>query len=511
MSPSSANSLAEAGMRAAACWAERPALSFGDQTSTYQELHQQTCRLAGGFRELGLGEGSRLAVMIPNCPEFVLTYMAASHVGATVVPVPALLGAEEVAYILNDVGAQAMVVAEELAAIGHGAAQQADTVEALVVCGDTPEPDAACFGELMEATEPLVEPAAVSAEMPAVIIYTSGTTGKPKGAVLTHRNLLANVEACRQAISISEEDVFVTVLPLFHSFGATVSMLLPMFCGCHNVLLPGFSALHTVEAIQQNRATLVAGVPTMYALMMQVTDAGGYDLSSLRFAVSGGAALPDEVCVSFEQTYGVPIIEGYGPTEASPVVSVNPIDGRRKLGSVGLPLPGVETVIADDDMAELPVGAIGEICVRGPNVMTRYHNAEELTNETLVNGWLRTGDMGKLDEDGYLYIVDRKKDLIIVGGINVYPREVEDCIAGMAQVAEVAVVGAPSKLRGEVVAAYVVLREGAEASAQQIIDHCRRHLAPYKVPKQVRFADGLPKSPIGKVLKQMLRSASSIE
>jgi len=511
MSPSTTSSLAEAGVRAATCWADRPALTSGGETSTYRELHQQIARLAGGLGSLGIGEGSRLAIMIPNSPEFILTYMAASHVGATVVPVPSLLGVEEVAYILGDVGADAMVVAEQLAPVAHAAMQQADTAKTLIVCGDAPEPDAVGFAELMASAEPLTEPATIAAETPAAIIYTSGTTGRPKGAVLTHRNLLTNVEACRQAISISEEDIFVTVLPLFHSFGATVSMLLPMFCGCHNVLLPGFSALHALQAIERHRATIVAGVPTMYALMMQVRDASAHDLSSLRFVVSGGAALPDEVCLGFEKTHGAPIIEGYGPTEASPVVSVNPIDGRRKVGSVGLPLPGVEIMIADDDMAELPAGEIGEICVRGPNVMAGYHNADELTKATLVNDWLRTGDVGKLDEDGYLYIVDRKKDLIIVGGINVYPCEVEDCIARMAQVAEVAVAGAPSELRGEVVAAHVVVKEGAECTAQQVIDHCRQHLAPYKVPKHVRFADELAKSAIGKVLKQELKSDSEIK
>jgi len=511
MSPSITSTLAEAGVRAAARWADRPALTFGDATSTYQELHQQIARLAGGLGKLGIGEGSRLAIMIPNSPEFVLTYMAVSHVGATVVPVPSLLGVEEVAHIIGDVGADAMVVAEELAPIAHAAVQQADTVETLIVCADAPGSDAVSFAELMASADPLTEPATIAAETPAVIIYTSGTTGRPKGAVLTHRNLLANVEACRQAISISEEDIFVTALPLFHSFGATVSMLLPMFCGCHNVLLPGFSALHTLQAIERHRATMVAGVPTMYALMMQVKDADACDLNSLRFVVSGGAALPDEVCLGFEAIHGAPIIEGYGPTEASPVVSVNPIDGRRKIGSVGLPLPDVEIMIADDDMAELPAGDIGEICVRGPNVMAGYHNADDLTKATLVNSWLCTGDVGKLDEDGYLYIVDRKNDLIIVGGINVYPREVEDCIARMPQVAEVAVVGAPSELRGEVVTAHVVVKEHAECTAQQVIDHCREHLAPYKVPKQVRLADELAKSAIGKVLKQELKSYSDIK
>ncbi len=511
MPPTTASSLGEAGVQAATRWPDRPALTFGDQTWTYQELHRQIAALAAGLQSLGIGQGSRLALMMPNSPEFILTYMAAVYGGATVVPVPALLGVEETAYIIADVEADAMVVAERLAPIGHAAVRQAGSHTKLVLCGDAPDVDAIGFDELMGAGEPLPGPANVGPDTPAVLIYTSGTTGRPKGAILTHRNLLANVASCRRAINISHDDVFVTILPLFHSFGATVCMLLPLFSGCHNALLPAFSALDTLQAVRHYRATVLVGVPTMFAVMTQVKNPQDHDLSSLRFVVSGGAALPEDVYTAFEALYGVPVLEGYGPTEASPVVSCNPIDGVRKVGSVGPPLPGVEVIIADDDITPLPVGQVGEICVRGENVMVGYHNAEELTDATLVNGWLRTGDLGKLDEDGYIYIVDRKKDLIIVAGINVYPREVEDCIAQMPQVAEVAVVGAPSRLRGEVVAAHVVLQEDARCTVQEVVEHCRRHLAPYKVPKQVRFADELVKSPVGKVLKHVLRNETAIE
>jgi len=509
MPVSSAENLHTASDLAATIWAERPALTFGDATLSYRQLRKTVSHVAGGLKKLGIGPASRVAIMMPNCPEFVITYIAVVANGATVVPVPPLLGVAEVSYVLADVEADALVVSEALLPVGRPALEQSRADARLIVCGDGTTEGAASFAELMACDTPLHEPVDMDPNTPAVIIYTSGTTGRPKGAMLTHTNLLANVNSCRQAIEVSSDDIFVTVLPLFHSFGATVCMLLPLLSGCHNVMLPGFSAIHTLEAIARWSATLFIGVPTMFALLMQVKNPDACDLSSVRCGFSGGAALPDEVSHGFEQLYGVPIIEGYGPTEASPVVSVNPLDGTRKVGSVGLPLPDVEVMIADDELHPFPANEVGEVCVRGPNVMAGYYRADELTRETLVNGWLRTGDLGRIDEDGYLYIVDRKKDLIIVGGINVYPREVEDCIGLVSEVAEVAVVGAPSRLRGEIVAAHIVLHESQQCTAEQVIAHCRQHLAPYKVPKEVHFSSALPKSPIGKVLKNVLRAGSA--
>ena len=507
----SADNLHTASHLAATIWAERPALTFGDATLTYEQLGETVARVAAGLKQLDIGPSSRVAILMPNCPEFVITYIAVVANGATVVPMPPLLGVAEVTYVLSDVEADALVVSEQLVPVGAAAVRHSRCVKHLIVSGDGAEEATALLADLMACDQPLLEPVDTDPDTPAVIIYTSGTTGRAKGAILTHGNLLANVNSCRQVIEVSSDDVFVTVLPLFHSFGATACMLLPMLSGCHNVILPGFSAMQTLEAITRWSASLFIGVPTMFALMMQVKDPGAYDLSSLRCGFSGGAALPDDVCHGFEELYGVPLIEGYGPTEASPVVSVNPLDGTRKVGSVGLPVPGVEVMIADDDGQPLATDEVGEVLVRGPNVMAGYHRANQLTRETLVKGWLCTGDLGKLDEDGYLYIVDRKKDLVIVGGVNVYPREVEDCIALMPQVAEVAVVGIPNRLRGELVAAHIVLHESQECTAEDVIGHCRQHLAPYKVPKEVHFTSELPKSAIGKVLKHELRAGSATD
>jgi long-chain acyl-CoA synthetase len=503
--PVSATTLGEACEWVAERKPDRPALVCGQHSVTFAELLGAVRAVAGGLAELGVAPGDRVGLMMPNCPQFVITYLGITYLGATVVPIPSLLGVEEAAYILADSGARVVVAHDALAEVARGAAAQAG-VATLITTGEPANSSEFTLQQAMAMGAPAAAAAQMPADAPAVLIFTSGTTGKPKGAILTHGNLLANCDSCRCAIRVSGEDTFVSILPFFHSYGATVSMLLPLFCGSKNVLMPQFLALETLQAVQAHRATIVAGVPTMYAVMLQIKEPGALDVSSLRFVVSGGAALPTEVCLGFERAFGVPIVEGYGPTEASPVVSCNPTDGSRKIGSVGPPLPGVEVMIADDDMNALALGQIGEICVRGPNVMTGYHNASELTAQTIVDGWLRTGDLGRLDEDGHLYIVDRKKDMVIVGGINVYPREVEECIQRMHSVAEVAVVGKPSRLRGEVVAAYVVPTEGLECSAQQVISHCREHLAPYKVPKQVYFIDGLPKSAIGKVLKGQLRA-----
>ncbi len=502
--PVSAATLGEASEWVARRYPDSTALMCGQHSMTYAELIGAVRALAGGLREIGVNPGDRVGLMMPNCPQFVISYLAVTYLGATVVPIPSLLGVEEAAYILDDSGARLLLCHEALAQVARGAAQSARVAQ-LVTTGEPTDTSEFTLNAVMAMGTPATAPEPVAADVPAVLIFTSGTTGRPKGAILTHSNLLANCDSCRRAIRITGEDTFVSILPFFHSYGATVSMLLPLFCGAGNVLMPQFLALETLQAVAAHRATVIAGVPTMFAVMLQIKDPGAVDVSSLRFAVSGGAALPREVCMGFQRAFGVPVVEGYGPTEASPVVSCNATDGSAKMGSVGPPLPDVEVIIADDQMNPLETGQVGEVCVRGPNVMPGYHNAEELTAQTIIDGWLRTGDLGKLDDDGHLYIVDRKKDMIIVGGINVYPREVEECIERLQSVAEVAVVGKPSRLRGETVAAFVVPAQGAQPSAQDVISHCRQHLAPYKVPRQVHFIEQLPKSAIGKVLKGRLR------
>jgi long-chain acyl-CoA synthetase len=346
---------------------------------------------------------------------------------------------------------------------------------------------------------------------PAVCIYTSGTTGRPKGALLSHHNLMVNCRQISQVLHIDLHDAFLCVLPLFHSFAGTVCQNASLFCGAKTVLMELFHPTRTLEAIEKYRITLFAGVPTMYGAMLQFSATQPFDYSSVRLNVSGGAPMPVALMQAFEQKFKTIIIEGDGPTECSPVTSVNPPEGIRKPGSVGLPLPGVEIKIFDDNDRELSTDEIGEIVVRGENVMLGYHNLPEATAEAMKSGWYHTGDIGKIDSDGYIYILDRKKDMIIVGGINVYPREVEELLYTHPAIKDAAVIGTPDPLRGEEVLAVVVLKQEAAATEREILAFCREHLANYKVPRKVLFRDSLPLGGTGKVLKRLLRKELDLE
>ena len=387
--------------------------------------------------------------------------------------------------------------------------EQVPSLRTLIVAGESQLEDAIGLQHLISsyADQPLCSDSAQPQD-PAVLIYTSGTTGRPKGAVLSHSNLLANACSCRDIMGVSGQDKLLAVLPLFHSFGATVCMILPLIAGAGIVLQTNFAPLQVLEAIATHNVTILPGVPSMFAVLTACHTDQEYDLSSLRLSVSGGAPLATEVLTGFRQRYGVPLVEGYGPTEASPVVTVNPPKGVQKPGSVGVPIPGVEVRIIDEASNDLPSGEVGEIAVAGDNVMQGYWNNPQATAAAIRDGWLYTGDLGKIDSDGYLYIVDRKTDMIIVGGTNVYPRELEQVITQMPQVSEVAVLGMPDALRGERIKAVVVLSEEVALSAEQLRTHCRQHLAAFKVPHIVEFRDSLPKSHLGKILKRELRETS---
>ena len=339
----------------------------------------------------------------------------------------------------------------------------------------------------------------------AVILYTAGTTGRPKGVALSHANLASNARAAASLYELDRTAWALMVLPLSHSYGLTV-MNAGSILGTKGVLLRWFNPEAVLEAIQRYRVESMSGVPTMFVYLLHYPDAGRFDTTSMRAWGSGAAALPIEIVEPFEQKFGGRILEGYGLTEASPVVSAHRYSGVRKLGSVGPPLPGVEVAILDEADAVVMTGQIGEVCVRGANVMQGYYRLPEETALALRAGWLHTGDMGKLDADGYLFIVERKKDLIIRGGFNIYPREVEEALYAHPAVAEAAVVGMRDPLMGEEVLAFVALKAGASAEAAALIEFCQSRLAKYKCPKQVRFVDALPKSPIGKILRKELRS-----
>jgi long-chain acyl-CoA synthetase len=490
----------------AAAHPARPALRLGELTLSYGELDALVTALAANLVKHGVQPGDRIALLFPNCPQFVIAYYAITRAGAIANPLNCLLGPGEVATILRDSGARLLLAHEALAPLAHAAQGHLPTLEQVIISGS---PAASSDPTFEDWLRPPAEPVTLPAGRPqdvAVLVYTSGTTGVPKGAMLTHQNLLANALACRDTILVGPEDCFATVLPLFHSFGATVCMILPILLGACSLHIPRFQAAALLDTLRTSGATVFPAVPSMLALLLKVKDRSEDRLPALRLAVSGGAPLPLAVLQGFEDRFGVPLLEGYGPTEASPVVSVNPLVGTRKPGSVGPPLPGVEVAIRAEDGRWLATGEVGEICVRGPNVMAGYWQHLEATAEVIHDGWLLTGDMGKLDEEGYLYILGRQKDMIIVGGMNVYPREIEDVALTHPAVAEAAAVGVSHTLKGEVPRLFVVLREGAAATEQTLLDHCRAHLAAFKCPEAVHFIAELPRTATGKVMKNALLS-----
>jgi long-chain acyl-CoA synthetase len=493
--------------RSAEKFGDRTALLAGDRLMSYSELWESVLQLGAALRRSGVTPGERVGVMLPNVPAFVQAYFGILAAGATVVPFNTLYKPAEIRYLLEHATIQRILSSGIfLRGIEEAAKHLTFPVHAIPLdaASDPLEPKrlGAAPGYRSERALADLRPADV-----AVCLYTSGTTGQPKGALLTHRNLVSNIESFHQIAPCDDRDRFVCVLPLFHSFAATVVMLFPLSIGASIVLEPRFVPEQVLRSMAEKNATILTAVPSMYAMWTQLAPLE-VDLSSTRFAVSGGAPLPIEVLHRFEARYGVPIYEGYGLTEASPVLTENPPLGHRKVGSVGRPLPGVELRIVDGAGKEVPAGEIGEIVARGPNIMQGYLNRPEDTAEVLRDGWLSSGDLGRCDADGYFYIVDRKKDLIIVGGLNVYPREVEEILTTHPAVAEVAVVGIPDSMRGEIPKAYVVLRPGAAASRQAVLRFARERLASFKVPREVEFCEGLPRTTSGKVLRQHLGSAA---
>jgi long-chain acyl-CoA synthetase len=486
---------------------DRSAMVFRERRLTYQALDAEARRLAAVLRLAGTQPGDRAILVCPNLPEFGIGYLGALMAGATVVPLNPLLKTEEVRYILEDSGATAMVCLQSslpvLRAARSGMARRVP-----IVLLDAPTEAGSDDFSLPAAPEGMPGPdaPALGTDDVAVCLYTSGTTGRPKGALLTHRNLIANLESFRAVLHVTEEDVFLAVLPLFHAYGATVLFLEPLSLGATIVVEPRFAPDVILRAIAQHRVSLFAGVPSMYAVLAATPRPPG-DFSRWRLCISGGAPLPPTVVNAFEAAHGTPIYEGYGPTECAPVLTVNPPFGTRKVGSVGPPIPQVELQVVDDRGDPVPPGAVGEIVARGPNVMRGYLNRPAETAEAMRGGWYHTGDLGRVDEDGYYYIVDRKTDLILVGGLNVYPSEIERVLCDHPHVAEAAVIGVPDPIRGEAPKAFVIPRDGREIGAQDLLQWCRQRLANYKVPRSIVVVPDLPRTVTGKILKSEIRSA----
>jgi long-chain acyl-CoA synthetase len=469
------------------------ALKLDDVEVTYSMLDEGSARVAGLLKKGGLEPGDRVGIMLPNVPYFGPIYYGILRAGGVVVPMNPLLKGREVAYYLSDNGAKAMFafnMFEEAATKGS----EEVGAECHIV-----EPGA--FEKVLAEAEPDHDVADRDESDTAVLLYTSGTTGKPKGAELTHANLTRNAKISQGLFDTGPDDVVLGALPLFHSFGQTCGLNATMVAGGTITMIPRFDPDKALEIIERDKVTVFEGVPTMFSAMLHSN--AEHDTSCLRVCASGGSAMPGEVLRAFEEKFDCKVLEGYGLSETSPVASFNHPDRERKVGSIGTPIEGVEMRLVDDDRNEVDEGEVGEIAIRGHNVMKGYWDREEETAEAIDDdGWFYTGDMAKRDDEGYYFIVDRKKELIIRGGYNVYPREIEEVLYEHPAVREAAVVGVPHDDLGEEIGAAVALKEGEDVSADELRDHVKEQVAAYKYPRKIWFVDELPKGPTGKILKK---------
>ncbi|GAV23522.1 long-chain-fatty-acid--CoA ligase [Carboxydothermus pertinax] len=489
---------------------------FLGQEMTYKELGEQIKRFTTALSKLSIKKGDRVAVMLPNCQEFVISYFAILNLGGIVVQTNPMYVERELEYQLNDSGAETIILLDVLypraqAVKGNTALKNIIVVSIPLIGTYNGEfgPGVYKFSDLISDSEPSPPEVTVTPDDVAVLQYTGGTTGISKGAMLTHKNLVANVYQVREfsnGIFFDGQERVLTALPLFHVYGMTCCMNLATCFGGTMILIPKFDATLLLQHIQRYRPTSFPGAPTMYVALLNHPDLTKYDLKSINVCVSGSAPLPVEVQTKFEEVTGAVVVEGYGLSEASPVTHCNPIRGTRKIGSIGVPYSDTIAKIVDIETGEdLPPGQIGELVVQGPQVMKGYWNRPEETAKALKDGWLYTGDLAKMDEDGFFYIVDRKKDMIIAGGYNIYPREVEEVLYQHPKVKEAIVVGVPDPYRGETVKAFIVVKEGETLTEQEVIEFCNAHLARYKVPRLVEFRSELPKTVVGKVLRRQLR------
>ncbi|MDM5225985.1 long-chain-fatty-acid--CoA ligase [Cytobacillus sp. NJ13] len=494
--------------RSARKFPEKYAYIYEDISVTYRELNQLVDQFAAGLSAQGVGKGDGVALILGNSPEFIIAYYGILRIGAIAIPINPMFTQREISYILDN--SQAKVV------IGHA------SVGSKISELKEKSKNITCFiyvdamsqewtwERLMETSNPDFESPFTHEEDLAVILYTSGTTGKPKGAMLSHRNLASNAKTISNLLELYDEDRVVAVLPMFHVFCMTVCLNNAISCGATVIIVPKFSPQDVVNTIRQKQATVFVGVPTMYNFIYQLPEASAEYFLSIRLCISGGASIPVELLQNFQNKFNVTILEGYGLSETSPVVAFNPLRGTRKPGSIGLNIPGVKSRVVNEEGDELPRGEIGELVVQGPNVMKGYLGMPEDTNAALMDEWFFTGDLAKMDEEEYIYIVDRKKDIIIVGGYNVYPREVEEVLYQHPSIVEASVVGVPDEGYGEIVKAYVVVKD-EQITIDDIIHFCQDKLAKYKLPKQVEFLKELPKNSTGKILRRKLRQLTPIQ
>ncbi|WP_257350407.1 long-chain-fatty-acid--CoA ligase [Pseudalkalibacillus decolorationis] len=490
-------------------YGEQTALIYQDERITFNELKDRVDRLAGAWNKLGISKGERIGLMVTNHPTYVYSYYASQKLGATVVQMNPMYTPREMEYIAHEVQLSHIVIESHNAEKVKQVSESHSFKNVFVIAEDEEDKP---FGHnlihLINSNEPLVHEEAISPKDDvAVIQFTGGTTGKMKGAMLTHYNLVANVIQSwilyAHKMKLGEE-VTLTCTPLYHVYAMTSGMNLSIYIGAKNLIVPKFEITNVLEIIKEHRPTFFPGVPTMYNAFINHPDIEDYDLNCFKFCSSGSAPLPVEVIHRFERMTGAIIGEGYGMSETSPSTHRNPILGIRKVGSIGIPLPGTDCKVVDGDRNELPPGSVGELAIKGPQVMKGYWRDPDETKKTLRNGWLLTGDLASMDVDGYFYIVGRKKEMIISGGFNVYPQEVEGVLYDHPAVKEAAVIGIPHEYSGEQVKAFVVLKDSTTVTEEEIKQFCYERLTRYKVPKEIQIRESLPRNTVGKLLKRVL-------
>ncbi|MFY4774257.1 fatty acid--CoA ligase family protein [Metabacillus sp. RGM 3146] len=506
--------LAETGEK----YRDKAAYFFEGEQTTYGELNEMADRFAASLVAMGIGKGDHVALLLGNSPYFVISFYGALRAGASVIPVNPIYTPSEIAYILNNGDVKAVVSLDLFIPIFEQLHATLPVLEHIIVCDTPPSEKKAALdpGKLninpkMKSFTGLSTRGIGNFTAPelleddvAVILYTSGTTGNPKGAMLTHKNLYCNANDVASYLKIGEEDKVITALPMFHVFCMTVSLNAPLMSGGTLLIMPKFSPAEVFRLAREYKASVFAGVPTMYNFLFQTPDGKPEDLQSFRLCISGGASMPVALLKGFEQKFKVVISEGYGLSEASPVTCFNPLDRPRKPGSIGMSIQNVENKVVNELGDEVPTGQVGELVVRGDNVMKGYYKMPEETAHTIRNGWLYTGDLARQDEEGYFYIVDRKKDMIIVGGFNVYPREIEEALYEHPDIVEAAVFGIPDPNYGESVKCFVVTKN-KDLTEEMILEYCSGILAKYKVPNSIEFLDELPKNTTGKILRRALK------
>jgi long-chain acyl-CoA synthetase len=498
---------------------ERTAIICDGTRLSYAQLQAATNQVARGLVEIGIRKGDKVALTCQNAPSFVIAYYGILKAGAVVTPLNVLLKAREIAYHLTDCDAKAYLCQEGSAALplgetGYAAFQEVESCENFILMTNdlaAPSPIAGVktLGGLMHNQPTTFEIAPTSPDDTAVILYTSGTTGKPKGAELSHLNMLLNARLSDNIYPRAPHDVHMITLPLFHSFGQSVQMNAGIYNRATIVLLSRFTPETALRLMEEENITFFAGVPTMYWTLLNYPEADKFDLAkisrNLRICVSGGAAIPAEVMRAFNEKFQVTILEGYGLSETSPIATFNRFDREVKPGSIGLAVWGVDVRLVDQNDQEVGPNELGEIVIRGHNIMKGYYKRPEATAEAIRDGWFHSGDIGRRDEDGYFYIVDRVKDMIIRGGFNVYPREIEEVLLIHPAISLAAVIGIPHERHGEEVKAFVILKSGAEVSEAELVAWSKQNMADYKYPRIIEFRTSLPMTATGKILKRELR------